>query len=122
MLFFLISCFLFLVSFLAPPVYSANDAAGLQQIEDVFKNVVSAVVGLGFIAMLVLLVSAGIKYLTSGGEPKAIQAAHLTVTWALLGVLFLAIAWIILQLIHTFTGIDVTIFNIKALCDGTKWC
>lgn len=98
------------------------DPAGLQQIEDIFKNVVSSVVGLAFIVSLVMLVLAGIKYLTSGGEPKAIQAAHLTVTWALLGILFMAIAWLILQLIHNFTGIDVTIFNIKALCDGTKWC
>lgn len=102
---------------------SANDAAGLQQIEDVFRNVISAVVGLAFIISLVMLVLAGIKYLTSGGEPKAIQAAHQTVTWALLGILFMAIAWIVLQLIHTFTGIDVTIFNIKALCNvGGDWC
>ena len=91
------------------------DAAGLQQIEDVFKNIILVFVGLGFIAMLVMLVMAGIKYLTSGGEPKAIQSAHQTVTWALLGVLFLAIAWIILQLIHTFTGINVTNFNIRTL-------
>ncbi len=101
-------------------------AAGLKEIEDVFKNVISVIVGLGFIAMLVMLIMAGIKYLTSGGEPKAIQAAHNTVTWALLGVVFMAIAWLILQLIRAFTGIDVTIFDIKALCgipgDLLKFC
>src|SRR3990167_2397806 len=90
--------------------------AGLKEIEDVFKNVVSVVVGLGFIALLVMLIWAGFKYLTSGGEPKAIQSAHQTVTWALLGVVFMAVAWIILQLIKAFTGIDVTIFDIKVLC------
>lgn len=92
------------------------DAAGLQQIEDVFKNVISVVVGLGFVAMLVMIVMAGIKYLTSGGEPKALEAAHQTLTWALLGIFFMAIAWLILQLIRAFTGIDVTIFNFKILC------
>ncbi len=91
------------------------NAAGLQQIEDIFGNLVSVIVGLGFVAMLVMLIMAGIKYLISGGEPKAVQAAHNTVTWALLGVVFMAIAWLILQLIHVFTGIDVTIFNIKVL-------
>ena len=97
--------------------------AGLAEIEQVFGNIISVVVGLAFVILLVMLVWAGIKYLTSGGEPKAIQAAHLTVTWALLGVLFLAIAWIILQLIQAVTGVDVTIFNIRALCgpDGI-WC
>lgn len=91
------------------------DPAGLDQIEQVFTNVISVVVGLGFVTLLVMLVWAGFKYLTSGGEPKAIQSAHQTVTWALLGVVFMAIAWIVLQLIHAFTGIDVTIFNIKVL-------
>lgn len=100
------------------------DPAGLQEIETVFSSVLSVVVGLGFIATLVLLIFAGIKYITSGGEPKAIQQAHLTVTWALLGILFLAIAWIILQLIQAFTGIEVTTFNIRALCEvgGKNWC
>lgn len=102
------------------------DPAGLKEIEQVFSNVISVIVGLGFIATLVMLILAGFKYLTSGGEPKAIQQAHLTVTWALLGILFLAIAWLILQLIQAFTGIEVTVFNVKTLCDAVgdpgKWC
>lgn len=95
------------------------DPAGLQEIEDIFRNVISVIVGLGFMAMLVMLVMAGIQYLTSAGEPKAVAAAHNTVTWALLGILFMAIAWLLLQLIHVFTGIDVTVFNFKVLCGGT---
>ncbi|OGE31393.1 hypothetical protein A3C59_03005 [Candidatus Daviesbacteria bacterium RIFCSPHIGHO2_02_FULL_36_13] len=91
------------------------DAAGLTQIEEVFTNVISVMVGLAFIVLVVMLVLAGFKYLTSGGEPKAVQQAHQTVTWALLGVVFMALAWLLLQLIHAFTGIDVTIFNAKIL-------
>lgn len=89
--------------------------AGLDQIEQIFTNVIAAAVGLGFIAALVMLISAGFKYLTSNGEPKSVQAAHQTVTWALLGIVFMAIGWLVLQLIHSFTGIDVTIFNVKVL-------
>lgn len=96
------------------------DPAGLDQFEQVVGNIVSVIVGLGFVATLILLIMAGFKYLTSGGEPKAIQSAHQTAIWALLGILFMAIAWLILQLIHSFTGIDVTIFNIKTLCGDPK--
>lgn len=98
--------------------------AGLAEIEAVFSNVISVIVGLSFIATLVMLIFAGFKYLTSGGEPKAIQQAHFTVTWALLGILFLAIAWLILQLIQSFTGINVTVFDIRTLCGvgGTQFC
>lgn len=89
--------------------------AGLKEIEEIFSNIIYVIAGLGFVVMLVMLIWAGIKYLTSGGEPKAIQSAHYTVTWALLGILFMAIAWLVLQLIKAFTGIDVTIFNIRVL-------
>ena len=91
------------------------DAAGLDQIEQVFSSVISAIVGIGFIALLAFLVWAGIKYLTSGGEPKVVQQTHQIVTWALLGIVFMAIAWLVLQLIQTFTGVPVTTFNIKTL-------
>ncbi len=94
------------------PHILGNCPAGLTDLEGVFTNVISVVVGLGFIVLLVMLLTAGFKYLTSGGEPKAIQAAHQTVTWALLGILFMAIAWIVLQLIKVFTGIDVLHFKI----------
>lgn len=92
------------------------NAAGLKDIEAVFSNVISVVVGLGFIALLVMLITAGIKYITSAGEPKAILSAHQTVTWAVLGILFMAVAWLVLKLIESFTGVHVTFFDIRALC------
>lgn len=100
------------------------DAAGLAQFEQVFSSVISVIVGLGFMVLVVVLVFAGFKYLISGGEPKAIQAAHQTATWALLGIIFMAVAWIILQLIENFTGVKVTVFDIKTLCGGAglPWC
>lgn len=101
---------------------AADDAAGLTQIEGVFRNIISAIAGLGFIVLLVMIISAGFKYLTSGGEPKTIQQAHQTVTWALLGIVFMAVGWLLLQLVQAFTGLEVTTFNIRVLCEGTKWC
>lgn len=100
--------------------------AGLKEIEQVFTRFISVAVGLTFIATLVLLIWAGFKYLTSGGEPKNIQQAHHTVAWALLGIFFLAIAWLILQLVENFTGVKVTVFDIRSLCTitpgGTDFC
>lgn len=117
-----------ILTLLATPVYAACDPklgpceAGLTQLEQVFSRVVSVAVGLGFMILLVMIIWAGFKYLMSGGEPKAVAAAHQTVTWAILGVIFMALAWLMLQLIKAFTGIDVTFFDIRQLCEGTKWC
>ncbi len=128
---FLITFFTFSFIFFAftIPVYAACDPttpveergsvdcpAGLDQLGAMVGNVISVIVGLGFIAMLFMIIMAGIKYLTSGGEPKAIQSAHSTLTWAILGLFFMALAWLILLLISAFTGIDVTVFDIKKLC------
>ncbi len=105
------------------------EPAGLTQIEEMVGRVINLFVGLSFIALVVMLVWAGIKFLTSGGEPKSIQSASQTVTWALLGMLFLVIVWLVLQLVANFTGIDVLKgFNIKVFCgtpDATgkfPWC
>ncbi len=97
---------------------SPDCPAGLDQFEQVVGNIVSAIVGLGFVAMLFLLIRAGIRYLTSGGDPKTIASAHQAITWALLGILFMAIAWIILLLVEKLTGIDVTNFNLNVLPKG----
>ncbi|OGE18673.1 hypothetical protein A2871_04205 [Candidatus Daviesbacteria bacterium RIFCSPHIGHO2_01_FULL_41_23] len=100
--------------------------AGLDQLEQMVGNIISVIVSLGFIAMLFLIVTAGIKYLTSGGEPKALQSAHQTLVWAILGIFLMAVAWVLLQLIQGFTGIEVTVFNIKTLCKdasgGLSFC
>lgn len=118
-------------AYAAGPTPSCNPSipgdcpAGLQQLEDVFSNIVSVVVGLGFVAMLVLLTWSGFKFLTSGGEPKALQSARQATTWALMGLFFMVVAWLILQLIASFTGLKVTVFDIKSLCvdpnDPNKW-
>lgn len=112
-LFFFITSFFLIptLAFAAP----CSDCAGPQQIEDLFIKLISAAVGLAFIALFVMLIVAGVKYLTSGGDQKAVASAHQTATWAILGTLFLAIAWIALQLVEQFTGIKVTQFDIKTL-------
>lgn len=93
------------------------EPAGLAQIESVFRNVIRVSIAGAFIALAVVLIISGIKFLTSGGDPKAIQAAGQSVTWALLGILFLAIAWLVLQLIASFTGIEaLKVFDVGKLC------
>lgn len=87
--------------------------ADVTQLEELFQRIIQISVGLAFVALVVVLVWAGIKFLTSGGEPKALQGASQTVTWSLLGMLFLVIAWLVLQLIQAFTGIEVTKFCIS---------
>lgn len=92
--------------------------AGLLEVNNLFKTFISLLVPAAFIVLLIVLVIAGIKFLTSGGESKAVQSATGAVTWAILGVIFLILAWLILRLVEAFTGVSVTNFCIgfKPFC------
>lgn len=94
-------------------VFAANPGpAGVLQLQQLIVRVINLSVGLAFIALIVVLVYAGIRFLTSGGDPKVLTTQANTVTWALMGILFLALAWLILKLIAVFTGVDITNFCI----------
>jgi hypothetical protein len=86
--------------------------AQLSQLEDVFGNVVTSLLALGGIVLFLMLLSGGFKYLTSGGDPKAVEGAQKTLTYAIGGLVLLAFSYLILVIIGTFTGADVTNFVI----------
>ena len=86
--------------------------AGIEQLNQLITRIINLSVGLAFIALLIVLIITGIKYLTSGGEPKPLASASNALTWALLGIMFLVVIWLVLLLVRAFTGVDVTKFCI----------
>lgn len=80
--------------------------------EAIFENVISVVLSLGAIALFIVLISAGFKFLTSGGDPKSAEGAKNTLTAALTGIVLLVVSYLILVFIEKFTGFQVTIFKI----------
>lgn len=86
--------------------------ATLKGLEAVFNNVISVVLALAGIVLFIMLLSGGFKYITSGGDPKGIEGAKKTLTYAIGGMILLAMAFLILRFIQEFTGVDVTKFRI----------
>lgn len=103
---------------LIPAVYAQGAAvpattlgpppSGVLQLQETIQRIINLSVGFAFIALAVVLVWGGIQYIMSGGDPKQIGKAQSTFTWALLGILFLGIAWLILLLVQAFTGVEIT--------------
>jgi hypothetical protein len=91
---------------------SGESPATLSDLEVLFQRVISIALGLGGIVLFVMLVVGGFKYLTSGGDPKAVESAQKTLTSAILGLVLLLSAYLILKLIGNFTGVDLTKFSI----------
>lgn len=86
--------------------------ASLKGFECVFRNIVTVVTEFALLALFIMLLVGGFKYMTAGGDPKAIGAAQSTLTTAILGVFLLVVIWLILLFIQNFTGVPVTQFNI----------
>jgi len=88
------------------------DVATIQGFACLIGNVLS--VGITLIGMLalVMFVAASFRYLTSGGNSKSTEQAKGTITYAVAGLVVAISAFIILNLISQFTGINVSTFII----------
>lgn len=83
--------------------------AGIIQLQQLLTRFINISVTLAFMALTVWLVWSAIKFfITSGGDPKALAHAWMSITWAFMGVVFMVLAWLILKLIVAFTGAPVT--------------
>ena len=87
-------------------------AVPLSELGAVFSNIVQVALGLGGIVLFIMLLSGGFKYITAGGDPKGIEGAKKTLTYAIGGMVLLAMAFLILRFIQEFTGVDITNFRI----------
>ncbi len=89
-----------------------EDVATIQGFECLFFNVLQVIVFFAGIAFFVMFIYGGYQYLFSGNDPKKTAVASSTLTMAVIGVVGIIASWLILSLIHTFTGLDVTKFAI----------
>jgi hypothetical protein len=90
----------------------ANDVAKLSDLEGVFGNIVGVALGLAGIALFIMLLVGGFRYITAGGDPKGVEGARKTLTYAVSGIVLIALSFLILRFIEQFTGAPVTEFKI----------
>jgi len=89
-----------------------SDVAKITDLEIYFERIVVVVTALAGMVFFIMLVIGGIKYLFSGGNPKATESARGTLTAAILGLVLIVAAYLILLLLKNFTGLDLTTFSI----------
>jgi hypothetical protein len=91
---------------------SGDKIVTLKWFESLFRNVVGVALGFAGIALFIMLLVGGFKYLTAGEDPKAVEEARKTLTYAIGGIILVAAAYLILVFIKQFTGVNVTQFKI----------
>ena len=95
--------------------WSDSSGAAPAQISDfaaLFENIVQVLIACAGIALFILLLTGGFKFITSGGDPKATEGAQKTITYAIGGLILILLSYLILVLIQQITGVKVTLFNV----------
>lgn len=84
----------------------------LTNLECVFGNILAAAIPLAAIVLFVFLMMGGIKFITSGDNPEKAAGAKNTLTWAIYGMIFLALAYLFIRILGAFIGVDIGTFRI----------
>jgi hypothetical protein len=90
-----------------------NDVATIGSIGSLFENFVSGITAFAGVVLFIVLVSAGFTFLFSGGDQKQLEKAKNSFTYALIGIIVIASAYLVIQLVGNFIGIDLTKFQIN---------
>jgi hypothetical protein len=107
----LFSTVLAAVSFLTriTQVYAASqsqDAASFTDLENMVKRLITAVGALAGVGLFIVLVLGGFNFLFSGGDAKKLEKAKNAITYAIIGIVVVAGAYLIIQLVAQFTGVQ----------------
>lgn len=93
-------------------VADPNQPANLKCLEALYTNVISAIVSLAGLALFIMLVIGGFTYLTAGADAEKAAKAQKTMGWAIGGIVFMILSYIILRVISWIIGTPLYIFEI----------
>ena len=81
-------------------------------LQTIYTTVISLAIGAAGVLFFILFVIGGFSYLTAGGDERKVEGARKILTYAIMGLVLIALSYLILVFIQNFTGVDVTHFSI----------
>ena len=86
---------------------NAQDVATIQGLECLIANVFTVIIAIIGLSGFVMFVIAGITWMVSGGDTNKVSNARNSMTYAVVGMVVALSAFIVLNLIASFTGISI---------------
>lgn len=96
------------------------DVATIQGLQCLLANVLSVALTLLGIAGFVMIVVASLRWLFLGGNTQDVEGAKKTMTFAVIGIVVALSAFIILNLVASFTGVN-SILKFTIPDSNTQW-
>lgn len=88
------------------------DPVKLQALECIIIQILNLAMQFAGIAVFIMFIIGGFKYLTAGGDAKKTEAAQKTITSAILGLALLLGSWLIMLLLEQIVGFKLTEFKL----------
>ena len=76
-------------------------------------NIINISAILAAVATVFFIVWGGIRFITSGGDPLGVEKAKKTITYAVMGAAIIFLAFIIIKIFSSITGVECQFLGIK---------
>lgn len=77
----------------------------------VVKNVFTFALEFSGVVAIFLIVYSGIKFITSEGDKAKIEASKKTLTYAIVGLVFIILSYFIIKFIADLTGVNINLLT-----------
>lgn len=100
-------------SALAAETLVPSQIVNLNNIVNVVRAIISFILVVAFVAAFIFLLIGGLRWITAGGDEKAVASARNMITAALIGLVIVLLAYAIIRLVEIF-------FNVSIITGGVS--
>lgn len=102
----------YFAAMVAPTAASAqqlvpNEIKGIDNIVAVVRAIIQFILVIAFVLAFIMLLIGGIRWITAGGDEKAVGSARNMITAALIGLVIVLVAYALIKLVETFFGVNI---------------
>lgn len=102
----------YFAAMVAPTAASAqqlvpNEIKGIDNIVAVVRAIIQFILVVAFVLAFIMLLIGGIRWITAGGDEKAVGSARNMITAALIGLVVVLVAYALIKLVETFFGVNI---------------
>lgn len=76
-------------------------------IVDIVRAIIQFILVVAFVLAFIMLLIGGIRWITAGGDEKAVGSARNMITAALIGLVVVLVAFALIKLVETFFGVSI---------------
>jgi hypothetical protein len=95
------------------PECQQNGVATIGGIGCILENILGGALRLIGLVAFMMIAFGAFRWLSSGGDAKALDGAKQTISMAILGLVIAAGAWFIFALLQSVTGLDLSNFSLN---------